>query len=331
MRRGQATVELVLGVLVLTTVLIFGIHFAELGFLSLKVEESANFALWDATNHQMHDVNAGSWNGYTVAVGAAAAEAQTRYARFDGRSASTNSATLLTQVFTQVLPVNNQLIQVKCAPTTNVPGLSPKGSGAAALTIDVAVTPPNNGNTGMACSASAQMSGFHIPNQFFENTNGGWFMVPHYRPLVIHVCAAGLAVAGNCANNQYSLLLDDWALSGPKESEQCYLLDENACANPGYYKEVKTIYDAHPPGHAGAALAGLVAANPGVDEAKFWMSFAGSDSKWGLFTDHQSVEHRGYRNWETTPFSHPAVFSASWNGRTGCFMGMTDTPLTPCH
>ena len=52
--RGQATVELALGLLIFVTVLIFGIHFAEMGFLSLKVTEASASAIWDATAYQTH-------------------------------------------------------------------------------------------------------------------------------------------------------------------------------------------------------------------------------------------------------------------------------------
>jgi hypothetical protein len=52
--RGQGTVELAIGLLVFVTVLIFGIHFAELSFLSLKTTEAASYAIWDSTGRRVH-------------------------------------------------------------------------------------------------------------------------------------------------------------------------------------------------------------------------------------------------------------------------------------
>ena len=52
-RAGQATVELALGLLVFVTVLLFGIHFAEVGWLSLKVQEAGAWAMWEAAGANM--------------------------------------------------------------------------------------------------------------------------------------------------------------------------------------------------------------------------------------------------------------------------------------
>ena len=52
--RGQGTVEIALGSLLVVTVLMFGIHFGEVLFMSIKVQEAANSAQWDATSMKLH-------------------------------------------------------------------------------------------------------------------------------------------------------------------------------------------------------------------------------------------------------------------------------------
>ena len=53
-RRGQAIVEATLGILVFISVLLFGLHFAEITFTQMKVTEAAQAAIWDSTSGQMH-------------------------------------------------------------------------------------------------------------------------------------------------------------------------------------------------------------------------------------------------------------------------------------
>src|SRR5207249_4993558 len=53
---GQAAAEAAIGMLVFVTVLMFGLHFAEVGYLTVKIQEAANGALWDTTAKKMHDI-----------------------------------------------------------------------------------------------------------------------------------------------------------------------------------------------------------------------------------------------------------------------------------
>ncbi|MFY0582594.1 hypothetical protein ACN28S_57375 [Cystobacter fuscus] len=90
-RRGQALVETALGTMVFVTILVFGIYFAEVGALTLKVQEAANFALWEATGHVQHDPREGEFQR-RGAVAQAEAEANRRYRDFDGRSSQGGGA-----------------------------------------------------------------------------------------------------------------------------------------------------------------------------------------------------------------------------------------------
>ena len=99
-QRGQGTTELALGLLLFVTVLIFGIHFAEIGYLSLKVQESATSALWDTTSAKMHELPK-NFDALTQLIdsnkpGQLATE---RYKDFDGR-ASKQGRTKVVQLFT---------------------------------------------------------------------------------------------------------------------------------------------------------------------------------------------------------------------------------------
>ena len=53
--RGQAALEMALGSLVFITLLLFGIHFGEVGVLTLRVQQAATSALWDTTGMRMHN------------------------------------------------------------------------------------------------------------------------------------------------------------------------------------------------------------------------------------------------------------------------------------
>ncbi len=76
-QRGQGTVEMALGVLLFVTVFIFGIHFAEVGYLSLKVQEASTSALWDTTSAKMHELP-GNFADLQNAIGAAGGHATER-------------------------------------------------------------------------------------------------------------------------------------------------------------------------------------------------------------------------------------------------------------
>src|SRR5207248_876020 len=129
------------------------------------------------------------------------------------------------------------------------------------------------------------------------------------------------AHAGACPG-RYAMLLDEWALTGAEnavgsESGNCAVLEQGRCQNPAYYRLINRVYDSARPGRAGEALASVVNEDPGVDESKFWMSFVGSDSAFNLpFTDEIGPEQMGQRLWQTTPFSRPPQYGASYLSRS---------------
>src|SRR5215217_127872 len=107
--RGQSLIETSLGLMVFITILMFGIYFAEVGALTLKVQEAANFAMWNATGRVMHDPEQQEWQRASAVTGALA-EANGRYVDYDGRSRVDGSG----GVPLQLAIARAQPIQVDC-------------------------------------------------------------------------------------------------------------------------------------------------------------------------------------------------------------------------
>lgn len=305
-KRGQAVVEAALGIFVFVTILIFGIHFAELGHLVLKVQEAANSAIWDSTSQQMHDVTAHSWNEYQSAVGFANAQANARYNDFDALASAGTTSTL---VFTSA-----ENMSVNCAPLRGGDRLQPSAPHPLA-----AGTYPS-GLQGISCQARAEIRGIRIPRNFLDN---GLANTRHWRPITIPACAVGRPRGGGCPG-RLGMLLDDWGYEGQLEARECALAWEGGttCENQGYYDQVKNVYDATPAPYAGSAsrLASLVAGSSPIDEDFFYLSFRGSESMYGPFNETVQSSH-GDLIWETTPFQNP--FNTRYDApRTDCFLGV---------
>lgn len=305
MRRGQAVVEAALGIFVFVTILIFGIHFAELGAISLEVQEAANHAVWDSTSRQMHDVTAHEWNQYNSAIAFANSQAMLRYADFD---ALRTSGTTTTLVFTRATNV-----QVACRALGASDRLQPSDAHPLAQG-----TYPD-GDHGLSCLARADLTGFRIPTNFLD---GNMSNARHYRPLVIPACAVGRPVNGNCPG-RLGMLLDDWGYVGQDEARECALGWEgkDTCANQGYYDQALSVYQATPAARAGSAsrLAAVVAGGSPIDEDFFFISFRGSEGRYGPYTESVQSSH-GDLYWETTPFQHPR--NVQYDGpRSNCWLG----------
>ncbi|MFB1484053.1 hypothetical protein [Corallococcus sp. RDP092CA] len=302
-RRGQALVETALGSLVFVTVLMFGIYFAEVSALTLKVQEAANFALWEATGHVMHNPQSHTFQRRN-AEALASAEAAARYEDFDGRAGHTSGAMTF-----QLALARATRIQVDCEPTRpagsdiGILGTRPldadPGSTALSQAMDVQ-------SDGISCTASTRMRAERL-GTFMEPE---FFKVSHRRASdQFVVCAAGRASNGRCTR-RFFMLLDDWGLSSVAEGRECPLsMNTGAvCANADYYEWVQRVYRENgAAGHAGTALMAGVQALGGVNEDQFFMSFRGQESNY-----EQSIggSHAGNQTvWETTPFKAPNIGS----------------------
>lgn len=308
--RGQALVETALGAMVFVSILVFGIYFAEVGALTLKVQEAANFAMWDATGRVLHNPEAGEW-GRTSVVGAAQRAASRRYSDFDGRERMGGTGVAVQQAIARAQP-----IQVDCeAGVHQEMRLAPGDAGPA---LDAAMS---LGMQGMSCSASSRMRAARVGVFLEEGRRGGFFQESQRAAAAAFtVCAAGRGSGGNC-DGRFSMLLDDWGLSGVAEGRVCPLsIDSGAvCTNRDYYLWTERVYRANGGGGgAGSALAALAGADS-VNEDQFFMSFRGEEDQ---YTENIGATHAGGQSrWEVTPFVAPNLALKYNVRRASSFLG----------
>lgn len=263
-------VEATLGIIAFIAVLLAGIYFAEVGYLSLEATEAATEPLWDATARRMHDFNDGTFTQRSE-VEAAAAIAQTRQ-----RGA--------TQVFAR----------------STAPALACRGSGVG-LSYPVApAVPVLVDQGGMACQASIDIDSPLFPRRFAEGGDGFFqaSMQAISRPL--HLSAAK-------APGGFGMLVDDWAFASPNE---CTEHRAYGGGNPAYFGRVNVLYQRYggSAGDAHLKLVEFVVRAPPVTVAgvaALQLSFRGEES---LFTENLRVAY-GRPDWPTTPYEGTPVVS----------------------
>ena len=272
--RGQSTVELVLGLLVFVTVLMFGIHFAEVGYLSIKVHEAAVSPLWDSTALRVHRMRpqargVGDFTPLNTLAPQVAGNANLRYRDFDGRTSTSGDRASLAHVYTQM-----EGLQVRCEQTPRV-------------AFDVLRGQPHlNGvyanRGGLRCSAQASAKVLPSLTERFLEGSGGFFQQPHGRRLDIPICAMGRAHGGRCQGS-YGILLGDFAFADAGVSRHCPLQPErpdSPCPqNPAFYYAAKSIFDVNGRGAGSAAsdFAGFFVGYSPIDENGFFMSYRGEE------------------------------------------------------
>jgi hypothetical protein len=215
--RGQGTVELALGTLVFVSILVFGIHFAELGMMKLRVQQAATAALWDTTGLRMHrfDTPVSEPPELRTADELRDADgrqpgprAEARFRDFEGLSEGGR------RTFTQAMTRGSRL-NVVCDPVR----VSPLPTGGAFTRLRVAYAPPQFGGVevdGMSCSAEARVQAWGMPTRFLDRGGRGFFQVDNVLQPQLRVCAFGRAGGGRCQGS-VSIALDDWGLSGSEE------------------------------------------------------------------------------------------------------------------
>jgi hypothetical protein len=295
--RGQAMVELVLGIIVFITVVMFGIHFAEVGYLSLKVHEAAVSPLWDATALRVHRMeprpdNIGDFTPFPLIAPQVMANANARYRDFDGRSSS-NGDPSITHVFTRV-----EDMRVQCEvedrvefdmPRSQRPGLRAPGSGGWGGGASDREPGNPRGSVldgiyenvgGVACTAEAHLEGLpSLPESFLEGSTG-FFQEKHSERLDMKACAAGRAVGGACLG-RYAVLLGDFAFADEEVSGHCPLKpgqpDVPCEENPAYYYAARKVFDNNErsAGRAASSFAQFFVGYSPIDESGFFMSYRG--------------------------------------------------------
>jgi hypothetical protein len=350
--RGQATLELAIGVLIFIPVLLLGIHFAEVGAITLRVNQAAASAVWDTTGLRAHRFNTATptfRNSYNIKDGAGrdpAARADALYKNFDGLSSGGGNT--ITQVFTR-----GTSLQVTCTPSKVMKTpVAPAGRdfGPIFQSYDFA---RNGGNRvdGMACSAEGTVNAFNLPTQYMEQGNGGWFNAPMVQRASFTVCAIGRASGGSCSG-KLDVALDDWALSGSSTADGNELKNcDNEClvqgtGNQAYLRTVKRVFWGYNPTFQSnpdqtihdfmvtlftSSPAVPQLANVPVNETDFRFAFIGEEGDVGdtptdyspqpfMFPTHEEdaatvINH----HWPTTPDYDE--YATAYNNRGECFLG----------
>lgn len=228
MRRGQATVELVLGVLVLVPMLLIGIYMAEYAQLSLKVQDAATFAVWDGSGARVQQFPSGDRSPFSATVengdprGGVAARARQRFRGFDptldGPPATVTRAR-----------TRGEALDVDCVRENVGPQPSQWGPPGELPAIERVY----RGDGAYSCASSASISAIEIPTQFMMRNEGGFFRRPVLERTSMHVCGLGFPTGQSCTG-RLLVLSNDWGLSG-SETNEC---DVNCRAGP-YYKMVE--------------------------------------------------------------------------------------------
>jgi hypothetical protein len=259
-RRGQATVELALGLLVFVTVLLFGIHFAEVGWLSLKVQEAGAWAVWESTGLKTQNIAARDLVPFnqTVAPGGLGVTTTNRYQDFNGLSSVTGSpfiggALVKGSSLTATCQADATL---KFAPTRTVDAAGGRG--------------PYFDEGGLSCQVVARLDGIRIPSAFVQNSADGFFKADHNNPAPYFFCAVGGRSGGNC-RGRLSILTNDWGFAGDAESSGCRI--GNPCTNTTYRDAVSAMWTGG--GNAGKAFAEAHAGAAPTSAMDFYFSYAG--------------------------------------------------------
>ena len=293
-------VELALGLLVFITILVFGIHFAEVGYLSLKVTEANASALWHATAAKGHLLpNDFSDVDNLISSNKPGQAATDLYSDFDGRTSTTGGSESV-QLFTK-----GQGMQVTCQ--AGGPSFAP-----------VATTTGVFKDTGgMVCKSEAVLQVLPIfPRSFMDNGSGAFFKKKNYDANDLPVCGVNRAKGG--CQGQFAILLDDWGLETGQELKECKVQDGSGCQNPPFYKSTNLVYNQHVTvnGSSVNLATATLQMSPGFDPGTFYHSFR-------VFTD-QVPSGEGDTDWVTTPGagSPTTEYDSSYSSRGNCWLGL---------
>lgn len=317
--RGASTVELALGSLLFVTVLIFGIHFAEVSFLSLKVQEAQDFAIWESTGRRAHDFRHGNVaNGGGGRIHRPLNDILTTAER---RAERRYQQGTVTQSFTSATPVN-----VECGPNNaigfSIPGL---GRGASSIARDqlAELRTFYQDRPALQCRARSRLQLIRAPQRFMQEGQG-YFRADHVEREFIPVCGMGRARNGRC-RGEASVLLGDWSLDGPIGSEENLdvpLRPGRRAHNRAYRRMVERLWEAGGGSHGDAAsrmavILGAESRSP-YDETQFQMSYRGAERG---FRDGALNEPQ--HEWNTSGVFHEGNWAnGEFTRRPPCFLGL---------
>lgn len=295
MRRGQATVELALGVLVLVPMVLLGIYLAEYAQMSLKVQQSAMAAVWQASGQRVQNFSTGSTSRFDSTIpgdryDGVAGDATHEFKDFDP-TVDGNADVLASRS-------RGRGLRVDCEQRLFGP-----------RTQDWAPAPQNieqhyKQAGGFSCSAEADVFPEWIPTRFMMRGEGGHASQEVLQRDSIHVCAVGFPTGTSCPG-RVLLLSNDWGLS-QDETSQC---NWSSCPNNTYRNMTRSLYGAST--SASFNFARTYAGDPGFDPFQFSYVSVEND-----MTQHIASEGHG-------AFVTGGVGAGPWLMRTGneCFPG----------
>ena len=312
--------ETALGSILFVTILVGGIHLAELGMLSVKATEASSAAMWDATARRIHHYDQGDGelkSDPSDVAGKVQQRIGEQYEDFDGRESSTGLSPQL--VFTRGSNVQVTCEEIDGQLMDDLQRVQLHGS------LDGVFGNDDHGGVRCRAVATASLIPGRAPVSYLEG-EGGWFTEPLLREADIRFCGVGRAWDnGNC-NAGTPILLGDWGLSdiGNREDEECDLYDRDGCENPGYYKAAESIFNGIGiPSGAGSALANAVVGSSPIDEGEFWFTFKGHESE---FKQTLNGTHLGRTDFIVTPGGSSYVqvpeYDMAYNARVNCWLGM---------
>jgi hypothetical protein len=199
--------------------LFFGMFLTEASFLSLKVQEAASSAVWDATGRRVSDFSkANPYTGYSGVPGLATMNTGSWYKHFDPTNQNAQNPS---QFFTAA----NDLT-VTCKTSKNVSWNLPK-TGQGQIEADLANW--YNGDTSVQCNSTATTTPFTF--RFFTTLkNTSTFSLP------LQLCGLGHPAGGGCSSN-YEVPVGDWSLDGDNRdytSPQFHLnMQKSLLSGPG--------------------------------------------------------------------------------------------------
>lgn len=256
MRRGQATVELVLGVLVIVPMLLIGIHMAEYAQLSLKVQDAATFAVWDGSGSRVQNFPSSDNTPFNATVrdgspnAGVAGRARDLYADFD--PTLDTGETNVTRARTASGTLGVSCVRNDFAPKPSDIGLPGAFNGI------------YHSTGGYSCTSESDISAVQIPKEFMMRSQGGFFSQPVIDRASLHVCGMGFPSGSSC-QGQLLVLSNDWGLSG-EETRECPL----GCGSSQYRDLVFHALDVMPPAWGqGLQLAARYAGGASVSYYQF--------------------------------------------------------------
>jgi hypothetical protein len=327
-------VELSLGLLAFIPILLFGIHYAEVAVLDMKLTEAAAAPLWDAATGKLHRLPYSYLPEATAAVANAQSQAFARYSQM-GHSTSGGATNVFTQVST---------FDLKCQLNRPLPfAIAPALSGPTAVFQD---------NGGVSCGSTAFFSIFRMPDHFADGAPFSASIKDGVAAVAgMRRCAVGrpLGLTGAC-DGDLAMLIDDWGLTSsrpgdPSEQggEECRGRTSGSynqpCANTNYYEAAHRAFEnsgkniglagGGQPSINGPASKLVQAITSGVPFSEeitgFYLSYRGEESP-SPFVEIAPA-HGGDNDWETTPVSRfhdglgNAQYGSSYGKRQPCYLG----------